>query len=159
MHVPDEITIGSAISTIFEEENIPAAYVSPWKHVDEEILKREIPNFDGRHKEINAVYAAARILGKEHLIPEPGTLRDEDPPEDEMLVEPVRVIREYGLVGHHYTHELQHVPQRAHVDVELGIEFLNDVAERLLPVVKALGDYVEWLEENPRAFITPLENV
>ena len=85
-------------------------------------------------------------------------LKDEDPSADEMLPEPVRIIREYGLVGYHYTHELQHVPQRSHIDVELGIEFLNDVAERLLPMVEALGEYVQWLEKNPKTFIAPPEH-
>jgi len=56
-------------------------------------------------------------------------------------------------VDYHYTHKLQHIPQRANIDVELGIQVLNDVAERLLPAVQALGEYVKWLEENPRTYI------
>lgn len=155
MHVPDEITIGSAINTIFEEENIPAVHISPWEHVDEDFLKQRMTNFDGRHKEPIAVYAAAKILGKEHIIPDLTTLKDENPSKDEMLIEPIQTLRKFGKVGYHYTHELQHVPQRADVDIELGIEFLNDVAERLLPAVEALEEYVKWLEENPRTFISP----
>jgi hypothetical protein len=133
-HNPDEITIGTAIFTAFEEDNIPAVYLNPYRYVDDEPLKQRIPNYDRRHKEPMLAFAAAKILGKEHATPELKTLK-------------------YGMVGYHYTHELQHVPQRANIDVELGMRTLNDVAERLLPVVEALGEYVKWLEENPRAYI------
>ena len=69
------------------------------------------------------------------------------------MAEPIRKIQEYGEVGYHYTHELQHVPQRANINIESGIQALHDVAERLLPAVEALGEYVQWLEENPRDWI------
>jgi hypothetical protein len=154
-HIPDEMTAGTAIRTVFEEDNIPAVYINPYSHIDEELLKQRIRNYDRRHKESVMACAAARILGKENAIPDLEALRDEDPSEDEMLPESLRKIQEYGMVGYHYTHELQHIPQRANIDVESGIRVLNDVAERLLPAVQALGDYVRWLEENPRTFIAP----
>jgi len=152
-HNPDEMTIGVAIRTVFEEDNIPAVFLNPYVNVDTEMLERGISNYDKRHKEPMLAFAAAKILGKECAIPDLKILKDADPSEDEQLAEPIRKIEEYGMVGYHYTHELQHVPQRANIDVELGIRALNDVAERLLPAVEALGEYVEWLEKNPRDWI------
>lgn len=153
IHVPDEVIIRTAIRTVFDEDNIPAVFLNPYVHVDEEPLKQRIPNYDRRHKEPMLAFASAKILGKECAIPDLAVMKDEDPPENEQLAEPVRRILEYGMVGHHYTHELQHVPQRANIDVELGIQTLHSVAEKFLPVVEALGDYVKWLEENPREYI------
>ena len=156
-HNPNEIPIGDAICTIFEEENIPAVYLNPYEHIDEEPLKQKIPNYDPRHKEPMLSSAAAKIPGKEQAIPDLNILEDADPSEDQMLPEPLRKIQEYGgkygNVGYHFTHELQHVPQRASINIELGIETLNKMAEKLLPAVEALGNYVKCLEEKPRDFI------
>lgn len=59
----------------------------------------------------------------------------------------------YGMVGSHYTHELQHIPPRAGIDVELGVQALHEAAERMLPVVESSRAYVKWLDNNPRRFI------
>jgi len=153
VHGPNGIPIGNAVRTLFEEENIPAVYLNPWGFVDDERLKREISNYDGSYKEAMLAYAAAKILGKEEAIPDLSELRDEEVPEGRGLCEPLREIQRYGTVGYHYTHELQHIPPRAGIDVELGMRVYEETAERMLPVVDALREYVRWLEEHPRKYI------
>jgi len=150
VHGPNGIPIGNAVRTLFEEENIPAVFLNPWRYVDDEELRKRIPNYDSNYKEAMLAYAAAKILGKEHAIPDLSKLKDE---EEGRLAEPLRKVQRYGMVGYHYTDELQHIPPRANIDVELGLKALEDVAEKLLPVVDALGEYVEWLEKNPRRYI------
>ncbi|HID05823.1 MAG TPA: hypothetical protein EYP10_01620 [Armatimonadetes bacterium] len=122
---------------------------------DDEKLRERIPNYDGDYKEAMLAYAAARILGKEHVIPDVSILEDKDVPEGCDLPESLREIQRYGMVGFHFTHELQHIAMRAGIDVNLGVRVFHEVAEKLLPIVEALREYVEWLEENPRRFISP----
>ncbi|HIE50167.1 MAG TPA: creatininase family protein [Armatimonadetes bacterium] len=153
IHGPNGIPIGTAVRTLFEEENIPVLYLNPWTQVNDAALRERIPNFDGAYKEAMLAYAAAKVLGKGHVIPDLTALTDVEPPAGKELAEPLRKIQPYGMVGYHYTHELQHVPPRAGIDVDLGLQVLNEVAEKLRPVVDALGEYVRWLETNPRQFI------
>lgn len=153
IHGPNGIPIGNAVRTIFEEENIPAVFLNPWNYVEDESLRQRIPNYDGNYKEAMLAYAAAKFLGKEQAIPDVSALKDEEEPEDCGLPEPLRKVQQYGMVGYHYTHELQHIPPRSGIDVALGIQIFEEMAQKMLPVVEGLREYVQWLEENPRCFI------
>ncbi len=153
VHGPNGIPIGNAVRTLFEEENIPAVYLNPWGFVDDERLREKIPNYDSSYKEAMLAYAAAKILGKEDAIPDLNALKDENVPEGCELPEALRKVQRYGMVGYHFTHELQHIPVRSGINVELGVQVLDEVAEKMLPVVDGLKKYVEWLERNPRRFI------
>ncbi len=153
IHGPNGIPIGNAVRTVFEEDNIPAVYLSPWKYLDGDELRQKIPNYDGAYKEAMLAYAGAKILGKEHAIPDLSALKDAEVPEGSEQPAPLRKVQKCGSVGYHYTHELQHIPPRAGIDVELGVRILEDAAEKMLPAVDALREYVKWLEENPRRFI------
>ncbi|RKY58602.1 MAG: hypothetical protein DRP94_05870 [Candidatus Latescibacterota bacterium] len=153
VHGPNGIPIGNAVRSLFEDENIPAVYLNPWGFVEEERLKRDVPNYDDNYKEAMLAYAAAKILGKESAIPDLGELKDEEPPEGCELAEPLRKVQRYGMVGYHYTHEFQHISPRAGIDVELGLKVYEETAERMLPVVDALREYVRWIEEHPREYI------
>ena len=154
IHGPNGIPIGNALLTLFEDESIPALYMNPYDNVDDEKLRQRIPNFDSRYKEAMLAYAAARILGKDHVIPDLDDLEDEQVPEGCELPEPWRKAHQFGMVGYDYTHELQHIPPRAGIDVDLGMQVLEETAEKMLPVVDALREYVEWLERHPRGFVS-----
>lgn len=154
IHGPNGIPIGDAVRTLFEDENIPAVYLNPWGYVDDDKLRQKIPNYDSSYKEAMLAYAAAKILGKEHAIPDVSALKDEQLPEGCELPAPLRKIQRYGMVGYHYTHELQHIPLRSGIDVELGVQMFHEAAEKALPVVEGLQEYVKWLENNPRQFIS-----
>ncbi|HEX29215.1 TPA: creatininase family protein [Candidatus Poribacteria bacterium] len=154
VHGPNGIPIGNAVRSLFEDENIPAVYLNPWGYVNDEKLREKIPNYDDSYKEAMLAYAAAKILGKERAIPDLSELKDEEVPEGCELPESFRKIGRYGgMVGYHYTHELQHIPPRAGIDPELGLKVYEETAERMLPVVDALREYVRWLEEHPRRYI------
>ena len=153
IHGPNGIPIGNAVRTLFEEENIPAVYLNPFGHVNDEKWREKIPNFDSAYKEAMMAYAAARMLRKEHAIPDLTALKDEQVPAGSELAEPLRQVQRYGMVGYHYTHEHQHIPPRAGIDLDIGLQLFHEAAEKMLPVVKALRDYVKWLESHPRQFI------
>lgn len=152
IHGPNGIPIGNAVRTLFEEENIPAVYLNPWEAADE-FLRQRVPHFDGAYKEATLAYAACKILGKEHALPDGGGLRDEAVPEGHELPEALRKVQRYGMVGYHFTHEHQHIPPRSGLDPELGLQALREAAEKMLPAVEALREYVQWLESHPRRFI------
>ena len=154
IHGPNGIPIGTALLTLFEEENIPALYMNPFENVDDQKLSRTVPNYDSRYKEAMLAYASAKILGKEHVIPDLAELKDEQVPEGRELPESWRRAHRFGMVGYDYTHEFQHIPPRAGIDVELGMQVLQETAEKMLPVVDALREYAAWLEQHPRAFVS-----
>jgi len=154
VHGPNSIPIGNAVRTLFEDYRIPAVYLNPWPYFDDERIKEEVPRYDEPYKEAMLVFAAAQVLGKEDIIPDLGRLKNEEPPKEEAPTG-LGTIQEHGMVGHHFRHELQHVPPRAGVKVELGLEAYELAATKMLPVVKALKAYVEWLDRHPRRWIQP----
>ncbi|MFQ5808381.1 MAG: hypothetical protein ACE5JM_02080, partial [Armatimonadota bacterium] len=141
--------IGTAVRTLFEEENIPAMFLNAWAHAGEKARER-LPDADGAHAEAMCAYGAMKLLGKEDAIPDLSAL--EDAPAGE-LPEPLRKVQRFGTVGFHYTDEMQHIPPRAGIDPDVGVEVLHELAEALLPAVEHMGEYVEHLEAHPRSFI------
>lgn len=115
--------------------------------MDEEKLKARIPNGDSAYIEAMLAYGAMRVLGKEDRIPDVTSLEDRvhPPREPEALAK----LQGFGMVGYHYTDEMEHIPPRSGIDVELGVEILDEVAEKLLPAVEHLKGYLEYLDQNP----------
>ena len=149
IHGPNSMIVGTAVRTLFEEENIPAMFLNAWSHAGEKARER-VPEADGAYLEAMCAYGAMKLLGKEGAIPDVASL--EDVPSGE-LPEAVRNVQRFGTVGFHYTDEMQHIPPRAGIDPDMGIEILNQVAEALLPAVEHMRDYLAHLEANPRRFI------
>jgi len=149
IHGPNSMIVGTAVRTLFEEENIPAMFLNAWAHAGEKARVR-VPDADGAYTEAMCAYGAMKLLGKGDAIPDVTAL--EDVPTGE-LPEPLRKLQPLGSVGFHYTDEMQHIPPRAGIDPDVGIQVLNDIAESLLPAVQYLGEYVEHLKSHPRSFI------
>ena len=116
-----------------------------------ERLRQYRPDADGCYKEATIVYGALKILGLEHAIPEVSAL-PELGPESKMhdLPEFLNALFPLGMVGYHFTHELQHIAPRGPVDVALGVSLLEEVAEKLLPAVDHLAEYLRYLNAHPK---------
>ncbi len=149
IHGPNSMIVGTAVRTLFEEENIPAMFLNAWAHAGEKARQR-LPDADGAHIEAMLAYGAMKLLGKGDAIPDITAL--EDVPAGE-LPEPLQKLQRFGAVGFHYSDEMQHIPPRAGIDPDVGIEVLDEIAEALLPAVEHLGEYLEHLESHPRSFI------
>jgi len=154
IHGPNTIPVGMAVRSLFEEERIPAVYLNPFDTAVR-IVREMGLKVDGAWIEATLAFGALKILGKEHAIPDVKSLRDRYAEEEgKALPEVVRRVQRYGMVGYHFTHELQHQPPRSGVDPEFGVELLNKVAEALLPVVENLREYLEYVKQ-PFKFVEP----
>jgi hypothetical protein len=131
IHGPNSMIVGTAVRTLFEEENIPAMFLNAWAHAGEKARQR-LPHAEG------------------DAIPDVAALNDVPAGK---LPEPLRKLQRFGSVGFHYSDEMQHIPPRAGIDPDVGVELLDETAEALLPAVEHLGEYLEHLESHPRSFI------
>jgi hypothetical protein len=156
VHAPNLIPIGAAVRDLFEWERIPVVYLNPFQTA-EAILREMGIEKDGAWLEATLAFGAMKILGKEHAIPDVRMLRDRyAEAEGKGLPKELREVQRYGMVGYHYTHELQHQPPRSGVDPDFGVELLDRTAERLLPVVEKLRVYQKYVEQ-PLKFVEPEE--
>lgn len=152
VHGPNTIPIGTVVRTLFESERIPVVYLNPWDTAAR-ILKDMGAGKDEAWMEATLAFGSMKILGKEHAIPDVKAIKDRyAEAENKDLPEEVQRVQRYGMVGYHYTHELQHQPPRSSVDPEFGVELLGKVAEALLPVVDDLEIYQRYVKK-PFRFI------
>jgi len=156
VHAPNLIPIGAAVRDLFEWGRIPVVYLNPFQTA-EAILREMGIKKDGAWLEATLAFGAMKILGREHAIPDVRMLRDRyAEAEGKGLPKELREVQRYGMVGYHYTHELQHQPPRSCVDPDFDVELLNRTAERLLPVVEKLRIYQKYVEQ-PFKFVEPEE--
>ena len=154
IHGPNNMTVGIVVRSLFEEERIPVVYLNPF-NTAQRIVKEMGLNVDSVWVEATLAFGALKVLGKEHAIPDLKSLKDRyAEKEGKALPEVIRRIYRYGMVGYHFTHELQHQPPRSGIDPEFGVKLLNKVAEALLPVIEHLKEYVDYVKE-PFKFVEP----
>jgi len=154
VHGPNLMPIGVVVRSLFEEDRIPVVYLNPWNTAVRIIGEMNIEK-DSAWLEATLAFGAMKLLGKEHAIPDVEKLKDRyAEAEGKALPEEVRAVQRYGMVGYHYTHELQHQPPRSGVDPDFGVELLNRVAEALLPVVENLKTYLEYVKR-PFRYVEP----
>lgn len=150
VHGPNDIPIGTVVRGLFELERIPVVYLNPWQTTVKIMGEMKLDK-DEAWMEAALAFGAMKILGKEHAIPDVKALRDRyAEAEGKGLPDEVQGVQRYGMVGYHYTDELQHQPPRSGVDPEIGVELLNRTAEYLLPVVKNLRLYQKYVEQYPK---------
>ena len=154
VHGPNFIPLGEVVRSLFEWERIPVMFVNPWR-VAEEVLREMMMEKDGAWLEATLAFGAMKILGKEHAIPDVKKLADRfADAERKDLPKDLRELQRYGMIGYHYTHELQHQPPRSGVNPDLGVKMLDAIAEKLLPVMEKLESYRK-LVEKPFEFVEP----
>jgi hypothetical protein len=154
VHGPNDIPIGTVVRSLFEWERIPVVYLKPWQ-IAVRILREMGERRDEAWMEASLAFGAMRILGKGHAIPDVKALKDRyAEAEGKDVPAEVQEVQRYGMVGYHYTHELQHQPPRSGVDPEIGIKLLNRTAEELIPVVENLRLYQKYAEK-PFEFVQP----
>jgi hypothetical protein len=150
VHGPNDIPIGTVVRGLFEWERIPVVYLHPRQLLHEMGVEK-----DEAWMEAALAFGAMKILGKEYALPNIGALKDRyAEAEGRDLPEVVRDVQRYGMVGAHYTDELQHQPPRSGVDPDLGVELLNKTAAELIPVVENLRLYRQYVEQ-PFKFVKP----
>lgn len=155
VHGPNIIPIGMVVRSLFEYDRIPVVYLNPFQTAVKVVRDMGLKEVDAAWIEATLAFGAMKILGKEHAIPDLKRLRDRYAEEEgKALPEVIRRVQRYGMVGYHYTHELQHQPPRSGVDPDLGVEILKRVAKALSPVVENLKDYLNYLRE-PFKFVEP----
>jgi creatinine amidohydrolase/Fe(II)-dependent formamide hydrolase-like protein len=146
VHGPNMIPIGMVVRSLFEWERIPVVYLNPWEIASKILLKMELHK-DEAWMEATLAFGAMKIIGKEYAIPDVKSLKDRyAEAEGKGLPAELQDVQRYGMVGYHFTHELQHQPPRSGVDPNFGVELLNRVADFLLPVVENLGQYQRYVE-------------
>ena len=105
--------------------------------------------------EATLAFGSMKIIGKEHAIPDLKNLKDRyAEKEGKDLPEFLKEIQRYGMVGYHFSHELQHQPPRSGLDPEIGVDLLERIAMDLLPVIDHLKRYVDYVSE-PFSFLEP----
>jgi len=154
VHGPNGIPVGNVVRTVFEEDGIPAIYLNPWPRIDDRKLKARVPDAEGCYKEATLAYGAMKILGKGHAVPDVGKIEDRlQESKSHGLPACLEKTMGYGVVGYHYTDELQHITPRAGIDPDLGVQLLEEAAETFVPVFGHLSEYLSHLQANPRRFV------
>lgn len=118
-----------AIRELFEYENVVGALFNPL-----EIIDKEKYGVDSAGAENAICFAALKVLGKEHLLPDTASLRNGEKP-------PLRLPSFRGLqTGYHFTHMDQHQPERK-VDMQAAVKMLEEAAGILAEKVFDLKEY------------------
>ncbi len=156
IHCPNTAGVGEALRELWEFDNIPSLMLDPYARIDMEKWAQRISNFDGAFKEACMSYAAMKVLGWEEFIPDLTELEDEYA--DALgrdLPDAVKRITEYGMVGYHYTDDLQHQPPRKGLSVELGMEMLEEAVASLEDAAEDMAEYLKYLEKIGKLAPTP----
>jgi len=154
IHGPNFIPIGKVVRELFEEERIPVVYLNPFQRAFK-IVREMGLDVDEAWLEATLAFGSMKIIGKEHAIPDLKNLKDRyAEKEGKDLPEFLKEIQRYGMVGYHFSHELQHQPPRSGLDPEIGVDLLERIAMDLLPVIDHLKRYVDYVSE-PFSFLEP----
>jgi len=154
IHGPNIMPVGIVVRSLFEEERIPVVYLNPFNTAVKIIREMKL-DVDEAWIEATLAFGALKVLGKEHVIPDLKSFKDRyAEAEGKALPEVIRKVQRYGMVGYHFTHELQHQPPRSGIDPDFGVKLLNKVADDLLPVVDHLKEYLEYTRK-PFQFVKP----
>jgi creatinine amidohydrolase len=145
-HATDSIALTQVVRTLFEEEHIPALFISPWSLLDDKTTREILgEGYDGPQREATWVAGALKILGKEEVMQTTGwESKPRLPAEPEVL----RRLQEIGRVGYYFMDENQHQPPRADVDADKGVRLIQAAADKARDVGQLLAEYSQFLQKS-----------
>lgn len=145
IHGRNSLYLPAVASEVFLESDVPVLYIDPYtcfmKELDEAVLGR----IHNHKKETTLLLAALDILGKKDMLDLLGisTVEVEKP-------ESLKHLLSAGQVGYYYNRDEQHISPSAGISPEDGISYLNQVADRLVPLFEDLEAYSAYVRDNPR---------
>lgn len=145
IHGRNNLYLPAVASEVFLESDVPVLYIDPYTAFMKELDEAVLGKIHNHKKETTLLLAALDILGKKDLLDLSGitTVEVEKP-------ESLKRLLSAGQVGYYYNRDEQHISPRAGVSLEDGISYLNQVADRLVPLFEDLEAYSRYVCDNPR---------
>ncbi|RLE82063.1 MAG: hypothetical protein DRJ52_02925, partial [Thermoprotei archaeon] len=142
IHGPNELALKTAVRELYEYDEVLAVYFNPYTVIREEVLKE---GFDEAWLEASILYAALKVLGKDHLTEK--YLKKVS--EEKIIHVPglSEITRKGGYTGFRYTDFTQHMPWRQNINSERGLKLLKEAANTLAELSISLEKYINYLKE------------
>lgn len=143
-HGPNAIALDAVAREMFEETGLPVANLRVFSIVNEKLVEAVIGEKDDNYLEATLCAGALRILGRPDLV-EPGRWKDAQ----YVPVEPpsVKRLMKAATVGYHFRSENSHVPPRAGVEADDGVEIIERATDSLKGIAADLDDYAKFLRK------------
>lgn len=137
IHRGNDLLLPIVTSELFMEMSVPVVFINPFLCLGQEIDKRYFGGRDNAYKETALLMAALRILGMDDIV----TLPVVDSDVHATTIGPLSRIRKLGSVGYEYLDRNQHIPPRANVSVEAGLDYVTLVVQEITSIAKDLDEY------------------
>jgi len=145
IHGRNNLFLPAVASEVFLETDIPVLYIDPYTCFMGDLDEAVLGKVHNHKKEATLLLAALDILGKKELLSLSGieTVEVEKP-------DSLKRLLSSGQVGYYYNRDEQHISPRADLSLENGLTYLNQVADRLVPLLSDLDAYSSYVRDNPR---------
>jgi creatinine amidohydrolase/Fe(II)-dependent formamide hydrolase-like protein len=122
------------VGELFERKGIRVFYVDPYRSGDGRIFEGK----SNSYKECSLLLAALKILGEENILKMVDASRVDEKTSRSREIEQ---IRKYGTVGFEYENPADHVAGAKDADINKGLAFYRDQAERFAHLLPSLEKY------------------
>ena len=159
-----------AVSTLFDESEIPYFYLQGSRILDNPEIKAMYAGYPGNFGETVIELASLRILGRERPIPVPNWTREVKPANNSdqpaEIAQDMQRMKKVGAVGWRYFEEKHHgasgtagIMFKGKSDIDLAVEVLNKCADLALPALESFAHYQKWLADHPVKYIQPTDRL
>jgi len=136
IHASNDEVLRAVVGDVYIERGLPLFYFNPFRAFAAELNEIYFFEKDNSYKECSLLLAGLEILGRPPIA-EPTI---DDARGRDLLVEE---LRRFGAVGFSYKLPHEHVGWRADASAQAGREYLDETADRFVPVADMFKGYVE----------------
>lgn len=136
IHAGNEAVLRGVVEDTYVARGLPLLYFNPYTAHAEELNQVYFHERDNSFKECSLLLAGLEILGMKPIA-EPTV--DERAARDPLTER----LRRAGVLGFSYRTPAQHVGWRAEASARAGRKYLEETAERFVPVAEMFKEYVE----------------
>jgi creatinine amidohydrolase/Fe(II)-dependent formamide hydrolase-like protein len=135
IHASNDEVLKAIVGDVYIERGLPLFYFNPFRAFAGELDATCFFEKDNSYKECSLLLAGLEILGRPTMA---GPSVDDARGRDQLVEE----LRRFGAVGFSYKLPHQHVGWRADASAQAGREYLEETADRFVPVAGMFKEYV-----------------
>lgn len=136
IHGANDEVLRGMVGDVYIERGFPLFYFNPYRAFADELNATCFFEKDNSYKECSLLLASLEILGRPRIA---------EPTMDDRMSRDLLVqeLRRFGAVGFSYKLPHEHVGWRADASVAAGRRYLDETADRFVPVADMFKEYVE----------------
>lgn len=136
IHGGNDPILTAVVQETYSQKGIPLLYFNPYRVFARDLNPVCFADADNSLKECSLLLASLEILAMEPIaVPSV----DQEAKRNSLIEK----IRKGGLVGFSYEQPLQHVAWRTKADARAGRAYMDQTAERFIPIANAFREYVK----------------